>query len=323
MEGLGLSALKGASFGVGAFGADGALLGCCQMKDGFVQGICIDRAAQSEGLMAPLLGALMHRARARGIHSVQVITKPEVAAQFHALGFRRIAGAEPHSVYMEFGRGDAEAERERFKCAAKDKPPVRGAVVLNANPFTKGHLYLIERAASQTPWIFALVVSEEASEFLAADRLKMVREGTAHLGNVSVLPAGNYVVSKRTFPAYFTHEQDLAPAQGGLDAAVFVEWVAPALGVSRRYVGTEPNNPTTKAYNDALKARLPLNGIEVIELPRMALANEVVSATSVRDALVAGDLSRAKALVPPATAAFFETEAGRRAIARLKGLAAP
>lgn len=318
MESFGLSAPEGAEFGLGLFDGD-RLMGCCQFKDGLIQGLAVDRDAQGEGLMARIVHALIQRAAARGVRSLGAVTKPEAAVQFERLGFRRIAGAEPHAVYLEFGRGGIEDEVARFHRAADGVPEPRAAIVLNANPFTLGHRHLIERAAAKNARVFALLVSEDASEFAAGDRLAMARAGTADLPNVDVLPGGPYIVSRRTFPAYFTRRQDLASAQGALDAALFAEVIAPALGVVRRYVGTEAASPTTAAYNRALAARLPGHGIELIEIPRLALGGEAVSASLVRAALSTGDVKRAREWVPASTAAFFESEAGQRAITRIRG----
>ncbi len=318
MSDFGLAVPEGVAFGVGLF--DGArLMACCQFKDGLIQGLAVDRAAQGEGLMGHVVGEVIRRAAALGYRNLGVITKPDAAAQFLQMGFRRVAGAEPSAVYLEFGRGGAADERARLALAAEGKHSPRAALVLNANPFTLGHRHLVRRAAMETAQVFVLVVQEDASAFPFADRLALVEAGCRDMEHVTVLPGGPYAVSRRTFPAYFTRQADLATAQGAMDAALFSELIAPALGASRRYVGTEPLSPTTAAYNGALKARLPASGIELIELPRFELDGIVVSATTVRGLLAQGDIEAAKQLVPETTAAYFDTEAGRAVIEGLGG----
>ena len=55
-----------------------------------------------------------------------------------------------------------------------------GAIVMNCNPFTLGHLYLIEYAAKEVDQLFIFVVEEDASFFSFDDRIMLVREGTKH-----------------------------------------------------------------------------------------------------------------------------------------------
>jgi len=60
--------------------------------------------------------------------------------------------------------------------------------------------------------------------------------------------------------------------------------------IKRRYIGTEPISAVTAVYNETLKERLPRAGIEVVELPRLELDGQVVSASRVRALL--GDSRR-------------------------------
>jgi cytidyltransferase-like protein len=54
----------------------------------------------------------------------------------------------------------------------KDVPT--GIIIMNANPFTKGHRYLIEQAAQQVEHLIVMVVEEDASRFSYAERKAMV-----------------------------------------------------------------------------------------------------------------------------------------------------
>ena len=109
------------------------------------------------------------------------------------------------------------------------------------------------------------------------------------------------VISARTFPAYFTRQESLAAAQGALDAAVFCDLVAPALGIARRYVGTEPFSPSTARYNEALLERLPKCGIQVVVVERASAGGEAISASRVRAALAAQDWGTVRAMTPDST----------------------
>lgn len=232
----------------------------------------------------------MGRAGAAGLRSLYLFTKPEKAGQFAGLGFRTAATARPYAALLEWGEAGIRQyvkqleERRAAAGLSDDEADSRpaGCLVMNCNPFTLGHRYLIERAAAACSCVFLLVVEEDASLFSFADRLAMVEAGTADLPNVNVIPGGRYAVSSLTFPSYFTKEENLAAAHATIDAELFASQIGPALGVGIRFVGTEPFSPVTEIYNQTLKKRLPRAGICVEEIPRLTSDGTAVSATSVR-----------------------------------------
>lgn len=308
MAGEGLAAISGAECALGAF-ESGALIGCCHLKHGLLQGLIIDQAHQGQGLMAELVSEALKRASELGLRTVGVITKPDAAEKFRQLGFRPVASAAPHAAYLEFGRGGVDEYRRTLSAAAYGKPEPRAAIIMNANPFSLGHRHLIERAATESAWVFVLVVEEDVSEFAYVDRLRLVIEGTADLPNVTVMGGGRYAVSSLTFPNYFTPPGKLAHAEGSLDAAIFASVIAPALGVTRRYVGTEPFSPVTNSYNNALRLMLPPSGIELTEVERLETGGTAISASEVRRRLHAGDIESLRALVPESTFRYIKERA--------------
>ena len=84
-----------------------------------------------------------------------------------------------------------------------DRKHNKGAIVMNCNPFTKGHRYLIEYASAKVEKLILFVVQENKSLFSFAERYEMVKEGVSDLENVMVVPSGNYILSQTTFPQYF------------------------------------------------------------------------------------------------------------------------
>ena len=163
--------------------------------------------------------------------------------------------------------------------------------------------------------VYLLVVEEDKSLFSFKDRFEMVRRGVADLANVVVLSGGRYAVSSLTFPSYFTKEENLAKAHTAIDAEIFCRHIAPALGVTRRFVGTEPLSAVTAVYNETLKGRLPRAGIEVTELVRLEKDGAPVSASRVR-ALLGESLKRPSAevltelakLLPPSSLDYMMAE---------------
>ena len=195
-----------------------------------------------------------------------------------------------------------------------------GVLVMNCNPFTKGHRYLIEQAAARKKYVFVLAVEEDVSLFPFSDRLAMLQLGTADLENVKVLSGGRYAVSNLTFPSYFTKEENLAKAHAAVDAELFAACIAPALSASERFVGTEPFSQVTAVYNETLKERLPKHKITVTEIPRLKAGGEAVSATKVRTVLAdlwrsgnltaeaVGESSALELLLPETTLEYLKRE---------------
>ena len=311
LERCGLSMPEGVDCTVGVFDdADGTLAACGSIKGDMLQGMAVDPARQGEDMTGRLLTALL--SEAEDAQSLYLFTKPEKSMQFTGLGFRLVAKARPYAALLEWGQDSVKQYRTKLEqirtAAGLAENAVVGALVMNCNPFTKGHRYLIETAARACNHVFVLVVEEDASKFSFYDRLALVQQGTADLEKVTVIGGGRYAVSDLTFPSYFTKEDKVADAHAAMDAELFACVIAPALGVSRRFVGTEPYSKVTKIYNETLEARLPKHGIGVIEIPRLELGDAVVSASRVRELLDVGDdasWDEIRELVPETTYTYL------------------
>ena len=180
--------------------------------------------------------------------------------------------------------------------------PLRGVVVMNCNPFTLGHRYLIEQAAKQVERLFVMVVREDCSLFAYAERKAMVEQGVAHLENVTVIDGSEYAISQATFPTYFLKRlDDAADTQMLLDLDLFRRHIAPALGATVRFVGTEPTDRLTRRYNELMHEVLT----DVREISRLEKEGNAVSASRVRKAMEQGDMSTIRQLVPPTTLPYI------------------
>ena len=180
--------------------------------------------------------------------------------------------------------------------------PLRGVVVMNCNPFTLGHRYLIEQAAKQVERLFVMVVREDCSLFAYAERKAMVEQGVAHLKNVTVIDGSEYAISQTTFPTYFLKRlDDAADTQMLLDLDLFRRHIAPALGATVRFVGTEPTDRLTRRYNELMHEVLT----DVREISRLEKDGNAVSASRVRKAMEQGDMSTIRQLVPPTTLPYI------------------
>lgn len=185
-----------------------------------------------------------------------------------------------------------------------DASGINGSIVMNCNPFTLGHRYLIEYAASQVDNLYIFVVEENRSYFTFDDRLDLVRKGTSDLKNVTVLPSGNFIISATTFPGYF-YKDNLKEAKIDCsnDLTVFAQYIAPALNIKIRFAGEEPLDPVTNQYNEGMKELLPQYGMEFRAIPRKEDDEGigVISASRVRKYYEEGNLEDIKKIVPQTT----------------------
>lgn len=223
---------------------------------------------------------------------------------FSSLFFYPVAGTE-QALLMEDRKNGVEAFLEGLERPCRTG--VIGAAVMHCNPFTRGHRWLIETAAGECDWMYVFVLSEEQGRFPAADRLELVRQGTADLPNVTVAPTGPYLISQATFPTYFLKDKtQAADVQCLLDIEVFTRYFVPYFGITRRYAGTEPLCPVTNRYNQVLAEQLPRAGVELRQLQRLEAGENPVSASAVRALLGKGQPEALRALVPDTTYAYLQ-----------------
>lgn len=185
---------------------------------------------------------------------------------------------------------------------------VIGSVVMNCNPFTLGHRYLVEKALEQCDYLAIFVVQENKSDFPFEDRLRLVDEGVADLKNVAVIPSGRFILSSLTFSEYFNKsELQDREIDTSTDVLVFAQEIAPCLHITKRFAGEEPFDRVTRQYNETMRRTLPEYGIEFVEIPRMQADGNAVSASRVRHLLAEGEFETLKSLVPETTFQYLCT----------------
>jgi len=242
-----------------------------------------------------------------------VYTKPETAKLFQALGYSLIATAEPLFAVLEFGYKtikDYQQYLEQNKIETLTNNIA--AIVVNCNPFTIGHRYLIEKASQENELVYLFVVSENLSAFPFEIRWKLIEEGISHLKNVKMLATGPYIVSGAIFPNYFLKNESwnlVSQKQAEIDVKIFANYIVPILTIKKRYIGTEKYCQTTAAYNTAMLNILPEHGIKVIEYERISAEinskNDFVSASKVREAIKQHKLKEVLNLLPKCTKEFL------------------
>ena len=309
-------------------GLDGNVIKC----------VAVSESARSEGLMNILVSRLIVIAREEGRESVKAFTKPENEGIFKSLGFALIASS-PNAILMENGRGGLPEYRKYLESLAR--PGRNGAIVMNANPFTKGHRYLVEQAASQVDNLYVIVVKEDRSRFPYVERKAMIEAGCAGLDNVVVCEGSDYAISAATFPTYFLKKlDDATDTQIALDLDLFVNHIAQPLGVTVRFAGSEPEDALTRRYNELMAEILPGTSVAVVrqdhqpdselvegsavrqarrpidfvEIPRLEQKGKPLSATSLRQALDKGNLKEAMEYIPESSIPYLVADLAERAL---------
>ncbi|MBO5634557.1 MAG: triphosphoribosyl-dephospho-CoA synthase [Bacteroidales bacterium] len=366
---------------------DGSIAAGAGLSGDLIKCVAVDSAERSRGLLAPLLSHVIAYASGKGIPNLKVFTKPENEAVFTSLGFHTIARApqaillenghglegylasfdvakiavskiagqpiEPGRVHSrdaslaaaEYGLSST-AVPAGVTCHPECGEGSVGVIIMNANPFTLGHKYLVEKASGQVDKLFVIPVKEDLSLFPYSERLEMIRSGCE--GLATVLDGSDYQISAATFPTYFLKDlSEASETQMLLDLDLFGRRIAPALGATVRFVGSEPTDPLTARYNELMKEVLPTFGISVVEIPRLEFSEVAVGlrphsaaaerewtrpgsggnlavpkkatavairASDVREALKEGNFRTAAALTPPSTWPYLVAELMARAL---------
>jgi [citrate (pro-3S)-lyase] ligase len=278
----------------------------------------IDPEHQGGAALGALAAELIRLGGAAGEEAFFVFTRPEHVPSFEAIHFRLLA-THARAALLEYG-GGLTAYLARH--AGLVRPGRNGASVVNGNPFTLGHQHLVETASRQVDTFYLFVVREDRSVFPFAARYRLAAEATRHLPNVVLLDTSRYAVSAATFPTYFLKRLDeVAVAQMQLDVRLFAAHLAPFFGVAARFVGQEPYDATTAAYNEVMRHVLPQYGVALVEIERRAGDDGPISATRVRAALARRDYDALRRMVPEPTLAYLRSAEGLALAERLGGAA--
>lgn len=305
------------------------------LKGGVIKCVAVADGHKGEAVANQIVSHLIAKANAAGHQCVKLFTKPQNRPLFESLSFRFLAEA-PEAILMETGVGgiakyseELRAKSEECNCyllAGRNSVEVDstklsvdtvkwsvGVIVMNCNPFTLGHRYLIERSSELVERLYVVVVREDSSMFSYSERKAMVSQGVKDLGNVVVVDGSDYAVSATTFPTYFLKRiSDATDTQILLDLDIYLRHIAPALGANVRFVGSEPTDPLTRRYNELMRQRL--GDDHICEIPRMEKYGSVVSASRVRRAIEANSLWQAIELVPSSTIPYIIAHLATRAL---------
>lgn len=287
--------------------------------------LAVSREHQGLGLMNKVVTHLQSELFQRGHHHLFLYTKTKLGPLFKELGFYEIATVDNLVIFME-NRPDGVSVFTREIAKQFVQADRVAAIVMNANPFTLGHQYLVERASRENDVVHLFVVSEEASIIPFETRYQLIQQGVKHLPNVKLHVAGTYMVSKTTFPSYFlSDEATVVKAHAKLDLEIFLKHIVPSLGITHRYVGDEPYCDVTRMYIETMKTMLESRGVACEIIPRLELKDSqgqgqgsAISASMVRACIRENRLEAIAHIVPKTTFDFFMSEAGQKVIEKMK-----
>lgn len=291
----------------------GRLVACAGLEANIVKCVATDPLARGESISLKVVTEMIHVAHELGHDHLFLYTRPNNIAFFAGCGFYPIVEVPGLVTLMENTPIGIRAYCDSLKKLAQPGGVV-GSIVVNANPFTLGHRYLVEEAAARCDVLHLFVVAEDASFFPYKERFELVKAGIAGVPRVILHPGSEYTISRATFSSYFFKEKDIVgDCFTAVDLLIFRQYIAPALGITHRFVGTEPFCRTTNKYNADMKYWLQADlsaapPLHVVEIARTEFDNVPISASEVRRLLTIADFGRIAHLVPPPTLRLLESK---------------
>ncbi|WP_127958248.1 [citrate (pro-3S)-lyase] ligase [Serratia microhaemolytica] len=296
---------------------DDQLVACGGIADNIIKCIAISPQMRGEGLALSLATELVNLAYERQHTELFIYTKAENEPLFRQCGFYPIASVPGVVVLME--NSPCRLKRYATQLATLRQPGKKiGSIVMNASPFTRGHQYLLRQAAQCCDWLHLFLVKENTSRFPYQHRRELVLKGAQQISNLTVHEGSQYVISRATFPCYFIKEQGIADqCYTEIDLKIFRQYLAPALAITHRFVGTEPFCEVTAKYNRDMRywlesSTLSSPTIELVEIERLQYQGMAISASWVRKLLAAGDFHAAAPLVPEDTLYYLQDQQQQR-----------
>ncbi len=278
---------------------------CCKFKNVFKM-IAVNQKYQQNNLVALLLNEINYLAFEQGYTHTFIFTPLASQPIFKSLGYRHVIQTDEVAL-LEKGVTTIEDTIAMINQTYNCQNTENGAIIMNANPFSLGHQYLIEVASQQIERLFVFVVEEDASFFSFDQRMHLIKEGTKHLDNVVILPSTHYIISQATFPNYFVRDKEHGfEMYATLDVTLFATWFS-QLNITTRFVGEEPLDPMTNAYNQTMLNILPKYNMSLVIIKRKKNRYGIISASSVRLLLKHQDWETLKVYVPQTTYDYLKS----------------
>lgn len=281
------------------------IIATASKEKNIIKCFAIDKNYQNQGLSNTLLTSIRNEMFEQGYISSLVFTKLENRLFFEGMGYKLVAHTDK-VILLESGQSIDDKIEGIKKENNIDTSIQSSMIVMNCNPMTDGHLYLINKASSESKQVIVFILQEDKSYFKFSDRINIVKEATKNLKNVLVIPSTNYIISSATFPTYFIKKKDEAlDIYTTLDATIIASKFCKILNITKRYMGNEPLDEVTNRYNEITKKIFSKYNILVEIVDRLKIDNNVVSASHVRNLLSEKNFEKIKEIVPDATYNFL------------------
>lgn len=273
-----------------------SIIACGCLKDNILKMIAVDNSKQSSDLASKIISVLIEECQSKGYKQYFVFTKLQYIDYFYNFGFKKLVSYD-NIVLMELGINTFNDFISNIKLKM-DNDSIYDCIVMNCNPITKGHLYLIENAYKNNENLIIFLVETDKSEFSFETRYDLVKKACKHLDKLLIIPSGSYIISSLTFPTYFLKELSLkAEYYASIDILLFSK-IMSELNLRYRYVGNEPIDKATNMYN--LKMKEILND-KLIMIDRLTYNDEIISASYVRKLLKEKRFDLMKEMLPKTT----------------------
>ncbi len=278
-----------------------------------------DEEYQGQGTMSIIYNSLLNYLLENNIASYFVFTTPPNKLIFESLGLKEVYSTDRVALF-EGGFYNYNKWVDKVKSSIKDKEGKRGAIVVNCNPMTLGHKYVIEKALEYVDDLLIFVVEEDKSIFPFIDRFNILKNELSSDSRITLIKGGPYIISQGTFPTYFIKKKDeMLDIYTKLDGSIFADKIAKDLEIDIRFFGSEPTDLVTLAYNNSMKEILGSRGIEVEIIERKILGDNVISASRVRKLIKEDKIDEAFKYLPNSTIEFLKSDDGKKIVERIQG----
>ncbi len=287
------------------------IIGTASIAGNVLKCMAVDENYQGLGISNKIITKLIEQQMINGRNHLFIFTKPIYRMQMKDFGFDEVVTIEDKvslldndiSSIKKFTDGiKLKLTKKIEKLSLNENEINISTIVMNANPFTKGHRYLAEYAAAKSDIVLVFVVKENKSRFSFDVRLECVKEGLKDIKNVLVCEGGSYIISNSTFPSYFLKEQKIInDTYAKLDATIFAKYIAKELNIKKRYLGEEALDRATKNYNENIREIFSKHSIDVEIIPRKKNEHGVISASNFRKLLDENKIKELEEIVPKST----------------------
>jgi [citrate (pro-3S)-lyase] ligase len=296
----------------------GKIAGLIGFYRNIIKGLAIDPDYQGENITGKLLTWVIEEIKLKNYSNFLVYTNPKNIDIFSSFSFNLIEKTKDVAL-LERGKPDFIDYLTNLNSIRNSlNYKTASSIIVNCNPMTNGHLYLIEKVAEISEHLFIFVLEEELSYFPFKYRFDIVNKAISHLKNVTILPSSQYIISAATFPDYFLKDLPKEKVHAELDVAIFGNKIAPALAINKRFVGEEPYCQVTSKYNETMKELLPKFGIEFTIIERKKFDGKAISASIVREYIRENKFDEIKKIVPLATYEFLTSNEAKPIIEEIK-----